>query len=61
MGNIEKMLDFATNKWHKVGYSMTDRLGPKNYDCSSFVFYALIAGGFLPKNTYIGIQKIYTN
>ena len=30
------------------------RLGPKFYDCSSFVYFALIAGGFLPKGTLIG-------
>jgi cell wall-associated NlpC family hydrolase len=55
MGDIEKMLTFATSKWHKVGYSMgIDRLGPDKLDCSSFVFYALIAGGFLEKNSYIG-------
>lgn len=55
MGNIENMLTFATSKWHKVGYSMgVDRLGPDKLDCSSFVFYALIAGGFLARSTYIG-------
>lgn len=30
------------------------RLGPGHLDCSSFVYYALIAGGFLPKSTTIG-------
>ncbi|MDD7306761.1 MAG: peptidoglycan amidohydrolase family protein [Peptoniphilaceae bacterium] len=55
MGDIEKMLAYATSKWHKVGYSMgKDRLGPDKLDCSSFVFYSLIAGGFLEKNSYIG-------
>lgn len=35
-------------------YSMTDRYGGYGYDCSSSVYYALIAGGVLPKGSYIG-------
>lgn len=54
MASIDKMMDFAESKWHRVGYSMTHRLGPSKLDCSSFVFYSLIAGGFLKKNSYIG-------
>lgn len=55
MGNIEKMMTYAMSQWHKVGYSMgEDRLGPDKLDCSSFVYYSLIAGGFLEKNSYIG-------
>ncbi len=52
----EKMIDFALSKVGRVGYSMAypARLGPKFYDCSSFVYYALIAGGFLPKGSLIG-------
>ena len=30
------------------------RLGPRFYDCSSFVYFALIAGGFHPRGTLIG-------
>ena len=52
----EKMIDFALSKVGRVGYSMAypARLGPKFYDCSSFVYYSLIAGGFLPKGSLIG-------
>lgn len=52
----EKMIDFALSKVGRVGYSMAypARLGPKFYDCSSFVYYALISGGFLPKGSLIG-------
>lgn len=52
----EKMIDFALSKVGRVGYSMAypARLGPRFYDCSSFVYYALIAGGFLPRGTLIG-------
>lgn len=56
MGNIEKMIDFGLAKVGRVGYSMAypARLGPKFYDCSSFVHYCLIAGGFLPRTSLIG-------
>ena len=30
----------------KVVYSMSARLGPNSYDCSSAVYLSLIAGGF---------------
>lgn len=53
---VEKMIDFAISKKGRVAYSMAypKRLGPNFYDCSSFVYFALIAGGFLPKNSAIG-------
>lgn len=56
MPSIDKMLAFARSKHHKVKYSMAypARLGPGYMDCSSFVYYCLIAGGFLPENTTIG-------
>lgn len=38
----------------KHHYSMTTRYGNPNYDCSSAVHYALIAGGVLPSNIRIG-------
>lgn len=52
----EKMIDFALSKVGRVAYSMAypARLGPSFYDCSSFVYYALIAGGFLPRGSVIG-------
>ena len=51
-----EMIDFALSKVGRVGYSMAypARLGPRFYDCSSFVYYTLIAGGFLPRGTLIG-------
>ena len=54
--NREKMIDFALSKVGRVSYSMAypARLGPRFYDCSSFVYYSLIAGGFLAKDTVIG-------
>ena len=56
MPSIDKMLAFARSKHHKVKYSMAypARLGPGSMDCSSFVYYSLIAGEFLSANTSIG-------
>lgn len=56
MQSIENMLAYAKSQHRKVGYSMAypKRLGPYYLDCSSFVYYALIAGGFLPQHTVIG-------
>ncbi len=56
MKSIEKMIDFALSKHKKVSYNMSypQRLGPFSYDCSSFVYYCLIAGGFLPRSSRIG-------
>ena len=56
MPSIDKMLAYAKSRHHKVSYSMAypDRLGPAALDCSSFVYYSLIAGGFLAVATPIG-------
>lgn len=56
MPSIEKMLKYAKSKHRKVTYSMAypQRLGPESLDCSSFVYYSLIAGGFLPPGASIG-------
>lgn len=56
MPSIEKMLAYAKSKHRKVRYSMAypQRLGPIYLDCSSFVYYSLIAGGYLPPGAMIG-------
>ena len=56
MPSIEKMLAYAISQHNKVTYSMVypQRLGPQSLDCSSFVYKALIAGGFLPEESAIG-------
>lgn len=48
MGSIDKMIQWMKDREGKVTYSQGNRLGPNSYDCSSAVYYALIAGGFLP-------------
>ncbi|PAK87388.1 peptidoglycan amidohydrolase family protein, partial [Lactococcus lactis] len=47
MPSIENMIAWMQARKGKVTYSMTSRMGPKSYDCSSSVFFAMIAGGFL--------------
>lgn len=54
MANLEKMIKWMSDRQGKVSYSMTNRLGPNSYDCSSAVFNAMIAGEVLPSNTFIG-------
>lgn len=46
MGSIENMIKWMMDRLGKVTYSMTYRLGPVSYDCSSAVFNAMKAGGF---------------
>jgi hypothetical protein len=54
MANIEETVKWMQDRKGKVTYSMSSRLGPNSYDCSSAVYFALIAGGFLPSNNRIG-------
>lgn len=54
-GSIDKMIDWMQKKDAAgVTYSMKYRNGPRSYDCSSAVFYALIAGGFRKAGSLIG-------
>ena len=50
----ETALQYGINLQGKICYSMSNRLSPRSMDCSSFVFRALIAAGFLPEGSYIG-------
>lgn len=54
---VKEALDWMDRHHRHKGnypYSMVRRYGNPGYDCSSSVYYALIAGGVLPKNTTIG-------
>lgn len=54
-GSIDKMIDWMQKKDAAgVTYSMDYRNGPRSYDCSSAVFYSLIAGGFRRPGSLIG-------
>lgn len=47
MASIENMIKWMMDRQGKVTYSMNSRLGPNSYDCSSAVYFSLVAGGFL--------------
>ncbi len=54
---VKEALDWMDKHHRHKGnypYSMVRRYGNPGFDCSSAVYYALIAGGVLPKNTPIG-------
>lgn len=51
MGDINKMVQWMKDREGKVTYSKSNRLGPNSYDCSSAVYSALIAGGFIPSGS----------
>ncbi|MFP8918292.1 peptidoglycan amidohydrolase family protein [Enterococcus innesii] len=57
--NIEQMIKWMTDREGKVTYSMTSRLGPKSYDCSSAVFFSMIAGGFLPSGSMGNTETLF--
>ncbi|WP_277903704.1 peptidoglycan amidohydrolase family protein [Enterococcus lactis] len=57
--SIEQMIKWMTDREGKVTYSMTSRMGPKSYDCSSAVFLAMIAGGFLPSGSMGNTETLF--
>lgn len=59
MGDINKTLQWMLNRERKVSYSMNNRLGPNSYDCSSAVFFALKAGGFVNFNYPGNTETLY--
>lgn len=55
MGKNEALNWFDKHHHSKgITYSMVNRLGPNSYDCSSAVFFALIAAGVFPRDIQIG-------
>ena len=51
---IETLIQWFETRRGRVRYSQGARLGPDSYDCSSAVYFALIAAGLLPQGTAIG-------
>ncbi|MGM0216339.1 phage tail tip lysozyme [Enterococcus sp. AZ109] len=51
MASINQMIQWFKDREGKVNYSQSSRLGPTGYDCSSAVYFALIAGGFIPSGS----------
>lgn len=57
--SIEQMIKWMTDREGKVTYSMTSRMGPKSYDCSSSVFFAMVAGGYLPSGSMGNTETLF--
>ena len=51
MGNMQTMINWFEQRLGKVKYSMASRLGPNSFDCSSSVYFSLVASSYLPKGT----------
>lgn len=51
---LETAINWFASRQGKVTYSMTNRLGPSSYDCSSAVYLALKSAGLLPASIGIG-------
>lgn len=60
MADKEKMIQWFQDRRGKVTYSMTNRMGPNSYDCSSSVFFGLIAGGFLKQGTMGNTETLFS-
>ncbi len=57
--SLENMIAWMTSKEGRVTYDMGNRLGPTSYDCSSAVFFSLIAGGYLPKGSMGNTETLF--
>ncbi len=53
------MIKWMQARKGKVTYDMYHRLGPNSYDCSSAVFYSMIAGGFLPSGSMGNTETLF--
>ncbi|OJG27945.1 hypothetical protein RU98_GL002154 [Enterococcus caccae] len=55
------MIKWMSDRQGKVSYSMNSRLGPNSYDCSSAVYNALIAGGFLKAGSMGNTDSLFSH
>lgn len=53
-GKLDKFIGWLEARKGKVRYSMSARLGPNSYDCSSAIHFAARHAGLIPSNHYIG-------
>jgi hypothetical protein len=52
--DFEKAIAWFNARKGRVFYSMINRNGPKSFDCSSAIYYALIEAGVFPSSIVIG-------
>ena len=58
-GNMEAAIQWMRDREGQVTYSMDYRMGPYSYDCSSSVYFALTAGGFLPEGSMGNTETLF--
>ncbi|HEM6067931.1 TPA: glucosaminidase domain-containing protein [Streptococcus suis] len=57
--NLETSIRWMSDRVGKVSYSMDYRNGPNSYDCSSAVYYALIAGGAISAGWAVNTEYMH--
>ncbi|MDH6364643.1 hypothetical protein M2139_001630 [Enterococcus sp. PF1-24] len=61
MANTNTAINWFTSRRGNVFYSQGNRLGPGSYDCSSAVYFALVAGGFLKEGTMGNTDSLFND
>lgn len=56
----EAMIKWMEDRRGKVTYSMPHRMGLISYDCSSSVFFSMVAGGFLPAGSMGNTETLFS-
>ncbi|MET4548293.1 peptidoglycan amidohydrolase family protein [Lactococcus lactis] len=59
MSSIENMIAWMQARKGKFTYSMTSRMGANSYDCSSSVFFSMVAGGFLSAGSMGNTETLF--
>ncbi|CYV82217.1 holin [Streptococcus suis] len=57
--NLETSICWMSDRVGKVSYSMDYRNGPNSYDCSSAVYYALMAGGAISAGWAVNTEYMH--
>ncbi|MCB2927652.1 peptidoglycan amidohydrolase family protein [Streptococcus suis] len=57
--NLETSIRWMSDRVGKVSYSMDYRNGPNSYDCSSAVYYALMAGGAISASWAVNTEYMH--
>ncbi|MGV3144921.1 peptidoglycan amidohydrolase family protein [Streptococcus parasuis] len=57
--NLEASISWMNDRVGKVTYSMDYRNGPNSYDCSSAVYYALMAGGAISAGWAVNTEYMH--
>lgn len=61
MGNHNTSIQWFEARLGKVYYSMGARLGPNSYDCSSAIYFSLVAGGFFGSGAMGNTETLFND